>query len=200
MMSKFLRLGAIDAALDCGTCCDSLVAEEVYERVKARKGVVLPGEAEEAVKHGTLKLLRPINGEDGHTFKQFYEWVDMWIDTYKLDVIAVEAPLIAGINMTRTNPQTVEVLFGLYTVAKTVAARRGIQFFRAHRQTVMVHFLGRGNGFAKKRQVIEGCNARGLYPADDNAADAIALFDYMAHCFKRPLAPVSALFREKVTL
>lgn len=191
------RIGFLDIASKTGWACDSLDAEAL----ESGRDRIAPGEAELAIKHGVLNLPKVIDENEGPAMLAFENWLAMWIDTYRLDIVSAEAPRIAGIDFRKTTVATIELQLALYNTAKLVTHRKGALFFKAHRQQVMVHFLGAGHGFAKKQEVILHCNKLGLYPADDNAADAIAGLHYLADLFERPLRVAAGpLFREKVAL
>lgn len=98
-------------------------------------------------------------------------------------LLVIEAPMAPSQMAGKTNAKTARVLLGLPFVVEGVAYLSGVHSIReANVQDVRKHFIGRRtvpNGQAKS-VVIAECRRRGYEPADDNEADALALWSYAA--------------------
>jgi hypothetical protein len=117
--------------------------------------------------------------ETGAAFRRFAEWLRGAIGIHLPDRLVYEAPLIVGGRGGTTRPtshQTVRVLFGLAAVTEMVADERRVPCFEAHIQQVRKHFCS--NGHATKDDVMRRCRLFGWTPADNNAADALAIWGY----------------------
>lgn len=123
--------------------------------------------------------------EDG--WVSFGRWLLDMLIVHKPDLVGFEAPLVVGGDRGTSRPTndiTVRFLFGLAAVAGYEARKNGFDVADAHIQTVRKHFCGTGR--AKKPDVISMCFRRGLKPADDNQADAIAILSFLQHCHGCP--------------
>lgn len=89
--------------------------------------------------------------------------------------IAIEKPFVAAHN----NWETTLLTIGLTANVLSWAARKGIPVDLIPPQTVAKHFIGTGSmkRAEKKAAILAECRARGWKPADDNQADAAALWD-----------------------
>ena len=95
--------------------------------------------------------------------------------------------------------QTAVALLNMAGTTDQVCGSRRVACYSENVNRVRKHFCGHGNlGRHKaKAAVIAACSARGWRPEDDNAADALALLDYMAHLWRLPADwPCGALFKE----
>lgn len=63
--------------------------------------------------------------------------------------------------------------------------------------SVRKHFLGHGTGKRKdlKRETVEACRARGLTPANEDEADALAGLDFIMHLWKIEGTVAGPLFK-----
>jgi Holliday junction resolvasome RuvABC endonuclease subunit len=70
---------------------------------------------------------------------------------------------------------------GLSAIVRAWAYRKGVPVAMFSPQTVARHFVGNGGlkRKAKKAAVIAQCRKLGWHPADDNEADAAAVWDLM---------------------
>lgn len=93
-----------------------------------------------------------------------------------------------------TNAETIQTLIGLCWAAQIVAAERVLRVAGARPQTVRKHFCG--SGHAKKADVQARCRMLGWSFADDNQADAMALWSWAKSTHDKSYQPhaVSALF------
>lgn len=89
--------------------------------------------------------------------------------------IAIEKPFVAAHN----NWETTLLTIGLTANVLSWAERKGIAVDIIPAQTVAKHFTGSGKmkRAEKKAAILTECRARGWAPADDNQADAAALWD-----------------------
>jgi Holliday junction resolvasome RuvABC endonuclease subunit len=117
--------------------------------------------------------------ELGRAFVVFERWLEDMIRVHRPEVLAFEAPLVFGgrDGSTRhTTHQTIRKLFGLASIAELVGYRAELQVFECHIQSVRKHFVGSGR--ADKREVLHRCRVLGWPVADDNAADAAAVWSF----------------------
>jgi crossover junction endodeoxyribonuclease RuvC len=135
------------------------------------------------------------------------EWLDDFIFAHDpdqredVDLIVFEAPM-APIHMASlTNAHTIRLLIGLCAVVEEFAFANRIDVREAKVSDVRRHFIGAGR-FKRpeaKAATIETCHRLGWAPADDNAADALALWHYQASIFDPKLAvQTSPLFRRRI--
>jgi len=116
----------------------------------------------------------------GTTFAAFWLFARKKIDEAKPDILAYEAPLMPrpARNNDRQNfvttEQTVRALFGLATLAETIAALSGIEPYEANIRTVKKFFAG--HGFAEKEDIMARCRQLGWPITDDDSADACAVW------------------------
>jgi hypothetical protein len=116
----------------------------------------------------------PCGGEDlGRAGLAFSEWLYGVVAIEKPDLLAIEAPVLGNAG---GRVFTSEILIGLAFMAAVVAKSRGIRFERAHVQTVRRHLLGQGRPDNPKRAVLARCRLLGWAPANDNEADAMAVW------------------------
>jgi hypothetical protein len=96
-----------------------------------------------------------------------------------------EAPLpfAGGSNVkAKASPATVRKLFGFCAVAEEVLTRLEIEVLEANVQDVRKHFCGQAR--AKKPDVARICRTLCWPFEDDNAADALALWDFARGALK----------------
>ena len=97
------------------------------------------------------------------------------IHEHGVTLIAIEKPFNAAHNSWETTLLT----FGLTANVLSWAARKGVAVELYPAQTIAKHFVGSGKlkRAEKKAAILSECRARGWRPADDNQADAAALWD-----------------------
>ncbi len=101
---------------------------------------------------------------------------------------------------TQTNIFTIEQQLGRGAMIELAAAQFGLQVYKGHIQKIRKHFCGNGRPEKPKDAVMQACREIGWYPQDDNAADALAQFDYACHMVEQPFRRAAgALFLEKTT-
>ena len=129
---------------------------------------------------GTLRL--PQRGEEiGAMLREMHQWLVPFIKSAEPEVchMAVEAAMPAHAAIRKGNREiTLRKLWALAAHADFVAAALAIPYSEDPVQTVRRHFCGHGRPDKPKQAVMHACHLRGWEPADDNAADALALWDY----------------------
>lgn len=163
--------------------------------IASRTGAAV-GDASGAPRLLTFGVPPAVDDALGRRFAAFANWLSDLVTVEKPDVLAFEAPLIVGGNSGTTRPtsaQTIRLLFGLVSIAELIAYQRDIECWECHIQTVRKFFCG--DGRAKKDQVIATAVARGWMPADDNQADAAAIWAYMMHVKGQRFVPPQAELR-----
>jgi Holliday junction resolvasome RuvABC endonuclease subunit len=98
---------------------------------------------------------------------------ELLIATKATDVF-IEAPIIVS----DRSAHTMVALMQLTGAVRTAAARAGVRVHMVASSTVRKHFLGNGRPDDPKRAVKERCRLLGYEVADDNAADACAVWNY----------------------
>jgi hypothetical protein len=115
-------------------------------------------------------------------FGGFLKWMGTRMQAFRPNVVAYEAPLAPSLMRGKTTVQTSRILLGLPAITEAVCDRVGIYtVLEARVDDVRQHFLGvrTMRGDEAKRAVMARCRQLGLDPPDDNAADAVALWDYV---------------------
>lgn len=141
---------------------------------------------------------------DERRFSNILRLTDRLIKKHEPDFIALEAA-VGG-------PKASAYLIGLVACVRGASFNRGIASETFHLGSIRKHFIGKAlttNHFpgmshtqakkAIKQTVISRCNLLGWKPPDDDAADAMALWDY-AMAQKNPryqAKPVGGLFQRK---
>lgn len=150
------------------------------------------------VQHGSFKL--PSTGEDIGAFLEAYcDWLRARIEGDKPTEIVFESPILPG----TTNLATCRKLYGLSGVTELIARKARIACSEANLIDIRRHFIGAARppkdvtcepGCKRKQcghcrmarrkwiktATMKMCRVRGFDPMDDNAADALALFSYIA--------------------
>jgi hypothetical protein len=143
---------------------------------------------------GSKRLKRPL-GTNGEQIENLRKLMADQHAIHNFTDIVFEAQHIAG----NVDPQTVYSLIGMGAMCEWFAHRIGARSFCVDIGTWRKHMLGRGSfkqqpggptarAQAKQRSM-DACNARGWYPSDDNAADALGVLDYYLS-----LAPIAKLY------
>jgi Holliday junction resolvasome RuvABC endonuclease subunit len=99
---------------------------------------------------------------------------DFYILT-KPDIVAFEAPLVS---MKDTKAETIRLLVGLAAIVEQFYHERGVEVVEKQSSSARKHFCG--NGHAGKRGVMARCSELGWLYADNNQADAHALWSLVA--------------------
>ena len=106
-------------------------------------------------------------------FLRFRRWLN--------EVAAAHGPLTqVAFEEVRRHAATdaAHVYGGLMATLTAWCEENGVPYQGIPVGTIKKHWTGKGN--ANKDAMIEASRSRGLSPADDNEADAQALFDYVA--------------------
>lgn len=150
--------------------------------------------------YGSHRIASP-GASSPEVFSSFIAWLVDQLKVHAPRVVAYEAPLAPSIVKGKTNVNTVRRLMGLAAITEGVSYRMGIfTVLEATVQDVRGHFIGRRNlpGDEGKRAVIARCRQLGYEPKDDNAADALAGYDYTCAMRNPKLAALSTpLFKGK---
>ncbi|MGD9884601.1 MAG: hypothetical protein AB7E70_21660 [Hyphomicrobiaceae bacterium] len=170
-------------ALDLATTVGWASAAPGYRAVlpiSARHGVQEWAANLALMRSGSHRIAPP-----GAGLPEFFHAFDLWladmITVHQPDLLIFEAPIIAG---GKTSVETARKLMGLAVLTELTGYRRSIPKVREENViTVKKHWTGHGR--ADKRMMIDAARQRGFEPADDNAADALALADYAAAMIER---------------
>lgn len=110
----------------------------------------------------------------GPALDEYERWLTGLLNELRPAGVIFEAPVLSG---RLTSLATARKLYGLAGLTEMVAHRAGIEWVReAQPASVKKHFAG--NGRAKKPDMEAACRQRGWTFADDNEADALAVWDY----------------------
>lgn len=132
------------------------------------------GSGGEHPRSGSVAL--PIYRPRDARFAAYSDWLADAITTFQPSRIVYEAPLPAPGVPNATNQETARILLGMAAITDLIAWRRDVPCFDVNLSSVRAHFCNSGR--AKKPEVIRTCHLRGWSPADDNEADALAIWDY----------------------
>lgn len=113
----------------------------------------------------------------GAVLADFADWLEGMIDKLMPSRLYYEAPYLSR---QITNPATVLILYGLQAHFLTIAHRRDLVAVKVYIKTAAKHFVGSGGlrRDEKKKATIAMCETYGWKVADDNEADALAIFTY----------------------
>lgn len=109
-------------------------------------------------------------------FLQLANAVTRLIEAHGVTEVVQEAPFVGR----TSNASSLMPLFGYRAAAMMAAHRKGLGVQTFTPATVRKHFIGHG-GLGRedaKAAVISKCQWRGWAPANDDEADALALWDY----------------------
>jgi len=135
----------------------------------------------------------------GRFLAGYSDWLADRITVLEPCMLIFEAPILTG---HRTALDTARKLMCLAGVTELIAHRREIPCYEADTGEVTKHFTGRarypGKSYqarraAKKRSVMDQCAALGWRAADDNAADALALWtwaEFKLSTHRREMTPL----------
>jgi len=110
------------------------------------------------------------------------------LDNPAIQLVVFEAPLLPMFKRGKTTIVTIRQLMGLCgTVEEFLYSKGGYDIREARVADVRIHFLGSNKHKREeaKRLTVAMCRARGWIAVDDNAADALALWDYQATLLAR---------------
>lgn len=108
----------------------------------------------------------------------------------EIKTVVFEAPLLPMFKTKKTNFQSTRILIGLCAVVEELLHSIGGYDVREARVAdVRTYFLGsnRHKREIAKAKTIQTCKALGWSPTDDNAADALALWDYQRSLFVKEM-------------
>jgi crossover junction endodeoxyribonuclease RuvC len=134
----------------------------------------------------------PIGATLGRTLSGCREWLLEFVgDKPSIRYVVFEAPLNTRWIKSPRRPETERQLIGLVSVVEeALYSKGGYDVREARVADVRIHFLGSNKHKREeaKRLTIMGCRIRGWNPVDDNAADALALWDYQCSLLMRRVA------------
>lgn len=127
---------------------------------------------------GSVRLAPP-GASNGAIGRGMLRWLTDFITVSKPDILYYEVPLDPRHMGSKTTFKTARILLGLPFLVETIAEARGIYRLReAGVQDVRKHFCGTPRPKDKKAAVLARCRQLRWDPVDDNAADALALWDF----------------------
>lgn len=132
--------------------------------------------------HGTKRLPKTEVGF-GPYMRVYADWLEGLILSYEPHLVTYESPILPK---RKANIHTLRGLYSLTTRCEEICDRKKIRCTEGIIGEVRTHFLGAGNTPGERPEikdaVIAQCRRRGWAPEDDNAADALALLDYVRAC------------------
>lgn len=136
------------------------------------------GRTGEYPRSGSVRLAPP-GSSNGTIGRGMLRWLTDFITVSKPGMIYYEVPLDPRHMGKKTTFATARILLGLPFLVETIAEARGIFKLReAGVQDVRKHFCGTPRPKDKKAAVLARCRQLRWNPEDDNAADALALWDF----------------------
>ena len=127
---------------------------------------------------------------NGEVLDAYLAWLEAKLDAVQPTVVAFESPYMpTGPHnpfAAPANALTIRRLFAFAGLTEAVCHRRRLRCYEARPSEITRHFLGgpapRGRA-AKKAATIKMCRLMGFDVADDDEADAVALFNYAEAIF-----------------
>ena len=121
--------------------------------------------------------------EDPEFFGTYHVWLQNMLDTLKPFLVGFEAPIVGmymakdGEGRPKINIKTVKRLMGLAANTEAICYINGLgdECWEEHLMTIKKHATG--NGRADKKMMMDAGRARGWQFVDDNACDAMWLWD-----------------------
>ncbi|WP_439372950.1 hypothetical protein [Bradyrhizobium sp. DASA03120] len=155
-----------------------------------------------APRSGSVRFARE-GASMGALFAGCRQWLSDFLATDPdIKLIVFEAPMTPQQMAGRTTADIIRRLSGLCAVVEELTSTLGGYDVREARVAdVRTHFIGsnRHKRDQAKALTISACHRLGWAPADDNAADALALWHYQASILDPQLAvQTSPLFRRRV--
>lgn len=136
------------------------------------------GRPGELPRSGSIRLAPP-GSSNGAIGRGMMRWLADFLKVSQPDVIYYEVPLDPRHMGRKTTFKTARILLGLPFLVETISEARGVYKLReAGVQDVRKHFCGNARPKDKKQAVLARCRQLGWQPEDDNAADALALWDF----------------------
>lgn len=130
---------------------------------------------------GSIKFRGPGGASEQAIFGNCLDWITAELARAPVDMLVLEAMLPAGAMRGQTQRKTRDLLAGLRGIVIARANRARVFDIReASVLDVRGHFIG-DRGLARdaaKREVMRQCRRLGWPVADDNAADACALWSF----------------------
>jgi crossover junction endodeoxyribonuclease RuvC len=157
------------------------------------------GEPGQQPAHGSIRFASPGASHEA-IFANAAVWIRQKIIDFNPGLIVWEAPLATSFKRGNTTNNTTTLLYGLPAIVGAVAYRHGVFDCRkADTSAVRNHFIGSNPKRTKaKPMVIRQCRAMGWDVADDNEADALAVWSYMCALIDPKLAMrATPLFRRR---
>jgi hypothetical protein len=147
------------------------------------------GKPGESPAHGSIRFAHAGASHEA-VFAAAARWMGDNITFYAPGLIVWESPLPTSFSRGKSNTNTTTLLYGLPAVIGAVAYLKGIYDIRkAETRAVRQHFIGCNPKRAKaKPMVMRQCRANGWDVADDNEADALAVWSYMCALIEPKLA------------
>lgn len=110
-------------------------------------------------------------------FEQAFRMTRRLIDQHTPDTIVIELPIASGV---KGAAQRVQLAMGFRACVAAMANMKRIRFAEYPVQSIRRHFIGQGNlkRDAAKGATIRRCQMIGWHVANDNEADAAALWSY----------------------
>lgn len=132
----------------------------------------------------------------GARFSQAFHMASRLIKQHQPDLVAYEEPIASGVTGAQ---ERVQLAMGLRACLLAVCHMRGVRAAGYHVSSVRKHFIGRGD-FKRndaKARTIARCRDFGWHVANDNEADACAVWEY-ARAMERleTTMPANGLFNE----
>lgn len=133
---------------------------------------------------GTLKLCGWKPKDQPASYARLMEFIETTVNLHGITHVVIERPLSvyahAGFkgSKARKDPDLAETLLGLASCAAGIAHWLGCDASVVAPSTVRKHFIGHGSPDDPKTWVMKRCRALGWPAIDDNAADALATWDY----------------------
>lgn len=136
------------------------------------------GRPGEFPRSGSVRLA-PQGASNGMIGRGMLRWLTDFLAVNPVGALYYEVPLDPRHMGNKTNFATARVLLGLPFLVETIAEARGIFKLReAGVQDVRKHFVGEARPKDKKAAVLARCRQLRWAPEDDNAGDALALWDF----------------------
>ena len=136
------------------------------------------GVSGELPKSGSVRLA-PSGSSNAAIGRGMLRWLTDFISVNPPDVIYYEVPLDPRHMGRKTTFATARILLGLPFLVETIAEARGIFKLReVGVQDVRKYFVGEARPKDKKSAVLARCRQLGWRAADDNAADALAVWAF----------------------
>ena len=136
------------------------------------------GRPGELPKSGSVRLAPP-GSSNGTVGRGMLRWLADFLSAESPNALYYEVPIDPRHMGSKTNFKTARLLIGLPFLVEAIAEARGLFYQReAGVQNVRKHFVGTPRPKDKKQSVLARCRLLGWKPEDDNAADALALWDF----------------------